>query len=457
MSDHLLTPADDRREGRRRAVDGLLRTSFGVQASTAGARALERLRVEAQRPTPISERIGTAQIRAVTQRASGTHSGTGSRSGSNGSSGTGSRSGTGSHRRSGRGTAVRERRMWWAQGALAAATVVAVLAVLTVAARSSPSDDLRVVAVTGTAVIGHGDQHVAARDGMVITRGDVLAIGVNSELRLLWNDGTLVVCGADSRVQIEREGAGKRLHLISGRIDAEVAPQPPEALMQVRSNDVEITVVGTRWSCVYRDDGTQVAVARGRVAVRRLSDAATIDLAAGQEVAVGPRGPLLATTTPVVAATGTTPVGTGLFGQYYDDVNLTQPVFSRIDRDLYFDFGRDSSPDPRIAQSTYSIRWTGELQPKVSGRHVITCQVDDGVRLRLGGNLLMEDWRVYEPRWIRAEVDLDAGLRYPLEVEYYQNKERAIIQLWWQAKGMPQEVIPTSQLFPIRPLGAIDG
>ena len=344
------------------------------------------------------------------------------------------------------------------QGAWAAATVAAVVIVLVFAGRSAGDrDDAQVVAVSGTVITSRAGRLDPVRDAMIISRGELVTIGVNSSLRLLWRDGTMLVCGADTRVQIEPDGVGKRLRLLAGRLDADVAPQPFDAPLRITSDDAAVTVLGTRLSLSLRDTGTSVAVARGRVEVRRLSDSVVAEVAGGQQLAVATSGPLRSETTPVVASANAAAVGTGLFGQYFNDIEMTQPVFSRIDRDVYFNFGRDSSPDPRIEPSTFAIRWTGQLQPKVSGRHVILCQVDDGVRIRLDGRLIMEDWRVYEPRWIRAEVDLDAGRRHAVEVEYYQDKERTVIQLWWQAKGVPQEIIPTSQLFPIRPAGAIDG
>lgn len=433
--------ADGRDEGRRRAVDGLLRSKLGARHSQAGERALTALR--ASLVTPSSERVGTAQIRAATARARGP-------SGS-----------TASHRRSRSAptpTSRRARRVVLVQGAWAAGTIAALLAVLVFAARPGEErDDAQVVAISGTVINSRDGRLEPVRDAMVIGRGDLVTVGVNSSLRLLWHDGTLLVCGADTRVQIERDGTGKRLRLLAGRVDADVAPQPNDAPLRITSDDAEVTVLGTRLSLTLREDGTHVAVARGRVGIRRLSDGVVAEVAGGQQLAVVANGPLRSETTPVIASANSAAVGTGLFGQYFDDIEMTKPVFSRIDRDLYLNFGRDGSPDPRIEPSTFAIRWTGELQPKVSGRHVILCQVDDGVRIRIDGRLIMDDWRVYEPRWIRAEVDLDAGRRHALEVEYYQDKERTIIQLWWQAKGVPQEIIPTSQLFPVRPPGAIDG
>ncbi|MBA3700637.1 MAG: FecR domain-containing protein [Planctomycetes bacterium] len=431
------SPGDDHTEGRRRAVDGLLRSMLGARHSQAGQRAMAALRTAPLQAA--QDRVATAQIRAASGRA---------RSPS---------SSTASHRRA-RPAPSRSHRTTLMQGTWAAATVAAVVIVLVFAGRSAGDrDDAQVVAVSGTVITSRAGRLDPVRDAMIISRGELVTIGVNSSLRLLWRDGTMLVCGADTRVQIEREGAGKRLRLLAGRLDADVAPQPVDAPLRITSDDAAVTVLGTRLSLSLRDTGTNVTVARGRVEVRRLSDGVVAEVAGGQQLAVAATGPLRSETTPVVASANAAAVGTGLFGQYFNDIEMTQPVFSRIDRDLYFNFGRDSSPDPRIKPSTFAIRWTGQLQPKVSGRHVILCQVDDGVRIRIDGRLIMEDWRVYEPRWIRAEVDLDAGRRHALEVEYYQDKERTVIQLWWQAKGVPQEIIPTSQLFPIRPPGAIDG
>ena len=307
------SPTDDRTEGRRRAVDGLLRGMLGGRHSQAGQRAMEELRRRAS-PQPASERIGTAQIRAATGRA---------RSPS---------SSTASHRRARSAPApMRSRRTTLVQGVLAAATIAAVITVLVFAGGpAGQSDDAQVVAVSGTVITSRDGRLETVRDAMVIGRGELVTVGVNSSLRLLWRDGTLLVCGADTRVLLEREGAGKRLRLLSGRVDADVAPQLPEAPLCVTSDDAEVTVLGTRLSLALREDGTRVAVARGRVAVRRLSDGVVAEVAGGQQLAVVATGPLRSEATPVIASATSTAVGTGLFGQYFDDIEMTKPVFSRI-------------------------------------------------------------------------------------------------------------------------------
>jgi len=439
MNDQQVPSRDDRRAGRQQAIEGLLRSGLGSRHTQAGDQAIAILR--ATQPESAHQDLGaTAQIRGVTTRARG------------------SSSATVSYRARVARRADRRPHATLVHGAWVAATIAALVTVLVFAVRpADQTDDAQVVAVSGTVISARGGRLETVRDGMVIARGDLLTVGVNSTLRLLWRDGTLLLCGADTRVQLERDGVGKQLRLLAGRLDADVAPQPSDAPLRVASNDAVVTVLGTRLSLNLREDGTRIAVARGNVLVRRVSDGQTAEVAGGQHLAVVASGPLRSETTPVVASATTGVVGTGLFGQYFDDIEMKKPVFGRIDRDIYFNFGIDRSPDPRIRPSNFAIRWTGELQPKVSGRHVILCLVDDGVRIRINGRVIMRDWRIYGARWIRAEIDLDAGRRYPLEVEYYQAAAHTLIQLWWQAKGVPQEIIPTSQLFPIRPSGAVDG
>ena len=437
MNDQQL-PTGDLQAGRQRAIEGLLRSGLGGRHTQAGDQALAMLR-STRSQSARHESLMTPQIRSVGARSTSTA--------------------TASHRRAHPARpAARWARRQLIRGAWVAATLITLVTVLVFAAHSAgTSDDAQVVALSGTVVTTRGGRLERVRDGMIIARGELLTVGVNSTLRLLWRDGTLLVCGADTRVQVEAEGVRKQLRLLAGRLDADVAPQPPEAPLRIISEDAVVTVLGTRLSLTLREQGTRVAVTRGNVEVRRSSDGQVAKVTGGQHLTVVASGPLRSETTPEAPSLASTVVGTGLFGQYFDDIEMTKPVFGRIDRDIYFDFGIDRSPDPRIRPGNFSIRWTGELQPKVSGRHVILCQVDDGVRIRIDGRLIMDDWRVHDARWIRAEIDLDAGRHYPLEVEYYQAAKHTLIQLWWQAKGVPQEIIPTSQLFPVRPPGAIDG
>jgi beta-glucosidase len=57
---------------------------------------------------------------------------------------------------------------------------------------------------------------------------------------------------------------------------------------------------------------------------------------------------------------------------------------------------------------------------------------DDGVRLKLDGKLLADDWSDHGARVTSAFVGLEAGRSYGIELEFYENGGAAIVQLGWR-------------------------
>ena len=53
---------------------------------------------------------------------------------------------------------------------------------------------------------------------------------------------------------------------------------------------------------------------------------------------------------------------------------------TRVDPVVAFDWG-GGSPDPAIGPDTFSVRWTGQVQPQFSETYSFTCLTDDGFRL----------------------------------------------------------------------------
>ncbi|MFL6198884.1 MAG: PQQ-dependent sugar dehydrogenase [Thermoanaerobaculia bacterium] len=130
----------------------------------------------------------------------------------------------------------------------------------------------------------------------------------------------------------------------------------------------------------------------------------------------------------------------GLMATYFDDRNLSQPVLTRIDPNVDFHWGQ-GSPAAGIGKDTFSVRWTGKLQPTVTGPHTFLIRADNGARLWIDGRLLIDVQN-------RGTIQLEAGRSYDLRLEYYENKGAALVQLLWQAPGVGRQVVPESQLTP---------
>jgi hypothetical protein len=82
----------------------------------------------------------------------------------------------------------------------------------------------------------------------------------------------------------------------------------------------------------------------------------------------------------------------GLQATYFDDPALATPVISRVDPAIDFDWGL-GTPGPAITDGdTFSARWTGTLRPPSTESYTFTLAADDGGRLWLDGELLIDAW-----------------------------------------------------------------
>jgi glucose/arabinose dehydrogenase len=139
--------------------------------------------------------------------------------------------------------------------------------------------------------------------------------------------------------------------------------------------------------------------------------------------------------------------GTGLSALYYDNLGFTGTTVSRVDPKIDFDWGA-GSPVPGVDINTFSIRWTGQVQAAVTGPHTFHTVSDDGVRLWINDVLVIDNWTDHAPTENSGMIDLTAGQRYDIKMEFYENAGGAMARLLWSATGLPKQVVPQAQLFP---------
>jgi len=138
----------------------------------------------------------------------------------------------------------------------------------------------------------------------------------------------------------------------------------------------------------------------------------------------------------------------GLKGEYFSGRDFaSQPLLTRTDARVAFRWDRGSPTDDLVAQGqlpadkalpndNFCIRWTGQLLPPVTGRYELTVGADDGFRLFVDGQLLIDNWHL-NPRMqsVSAFVDLQAGKAHDLELEYFEDIRDAEVRLAWQLPG----------------------
>jgi endoglucanase Acf2 len=139
--------------------------------------------------------------------------------------------------------------------------------------------------------------------------------------------------------------------------------------------------------------------------------------------------------------------GTGLKGEYYDNIDFTSPKLTRTDATVGFDWG-GGSPDPSIGVDTFSVRWTGQVQPRFSETYTFFTTSDDGVRLRVNGQLLIDKWIDQGPTEHSGTIALTAGQKYDITIEYYERGGGAVAKLAWSSARQAKEMIAQTQLYP---------
>jgi hypothetical protein len=130
----------------------------------------------------------------------------------------------------------------------------------------------------------------------------------------------------------------------------------------------------------------------------------------------------------------------GLKAEYFDYTDLTGKVAERVDPNVDFDWAGDE-PVPGVGD-TFSVRWTGVVTPQHTETYTFTTRTDDGVRLWIDGELVIDDWTMHAAAERSAEVELEAGRAHDLRLEYFEGFHRGVAKLYWRSASVAKEIVP---------------
>jgi beta-glucosidase len=138
----------------------------------------------------------------------------------------------------------------------------------------------------------------------------------------------------------------------------------------------------------------------------------------------------------------------GLRGEYFRGTSLEgTPMLTRVDATVDFRWERGSPtsdlvargevPTERaLANDDFSVRWTGQIVPPVSGAYELSVTADDGFRLDVAGRRLLDEWTTTPRARARtATVDLEAGKPYEVRLEYFESVRDSEVRLAWRPPG----------------------
>lgn len=139
--------------------------------------------------------------------------------------------------------------------------------------------------------------------------------------------------------------------------------------------------------------------------------------------------------------------GDGLLASYYSGNNFNTLKGQRIDGQINFNWATGQAP--LGVGDNFSVRWTGQIKGKFTGDCQVSSRSDDGFRIWIGGNSIIDVWFPHAPRWDHNyAVPFVEGEKQTITVEFFENGGHAVAELYWQCPGdATLDPIPTEYLF----------
>ncbi|MGJ8723422.1 MAG: carbohydrate-binding protein [Roseibacillus sp.] len=142
----------------------------------------------------------------------------------------------------------------------------------------------------------------------------------------------------------------------------------------------------------------------------------------------------------------------GLLARYYDGTGFNTLKETRTDALIDYTSTSNSPLPDLVGNDTYSVRWTGWIIPEYSETYTFHTQSDDGVRLWIDDQLIINNWTNHGSTENSATISLQAGVPVPIRLDYFQGTAASIIQLKWSSPRTPKAIVPSRVLRAIEPL-----
>jgi beta-glucosidase len=103
--------------------------------------------------------------------------------------------------------------------------------------------------------------------------------------------------------------------------------------------------------------------------------------------------------------------------------------------------------DPRAPQVHFSARWTGTVTFKEGGAFMAVSRSDDGIRVFLDDNPVIDDWNDHSEKVDTAQIEIQKGHTYKLRIEFYQNEGDAVARFgFFPLEGTLNRDLPVDKI-----------
>ncbi len=135
----------------------------------------------------------------------------------------------------------------------------------------------------------------------------------------------------------------------------------------------------------------------------------------------------------------------GLLAEYYDDLDFSGKKFTRTDLTVDFDWAANA-PLLGFGVDLYTVRWTGFVEPQHSELYTFSTLTDDGVRLWIDDQLLINEWVDQGATTHTGTIELSAGKKHRIKMEFYERGGLAVAKLFWSSRSQFEQIIPQERL-----------
>lgn len=122
----------------------------------------------------------------------------------------------------------------------------------------------------------------------------------------------------------------------------------------------------------------------------------------------------------------------GWKGEFFNNMELKgDPKVVRHYNAINFNWGKNA-PAPGITADYFSARFTGDFH-FVGGKYRFTATSDDGIRIWIDGNQILNKWHPTSATTYTVDVDVSEG-NHHLKVEYFEEKGAAVCKVKWNQR-----------------------
>ncbi len=118
---------------------------------------------------------------------------------------------------------------------------------------------------------------------------------------------------------------------------------------------------------------------------------------------------------------------------YWNNTTLSgTPVLEREETNINYDWG-SGAPHTSVGADYFSARWSKYVDV-TPGTYQFTATSDDGIRVWVDSDLIIDQWYEHPPQTFSADKYLNAG-HHLIKVEYFEKAGLAVAKLQWQRKS----------------------